>query len=116
MKCSSCGGAIVLISGKGGGYYGCYNAKRRTCTNNLLVPRKRIERAIIAELKERINHRLEKLRETLSRNTVSSALALKEVLGTIRLEPVSEEKEDFYGIMNNGTEIALVVSDDLAMT
>ncbi len=49
--------------------------------------------------KEWINHRLEKLHETLSKNTVSSALVLKEVLGPIRLEPVSEEKEDFYGII-----------------
>lgn len=42
MKCSKCGGAIVLISGKGSGYYGCFNAKRKTCDNTLLAPRKRI--------------------------------------------------------------------------
>ena len=54
MRCHSCGGPIVLVSGKGGGYYGCYNAKRRTCSNKLLVPRKRIEKTIISELKERV--------------------------------------------------------------
>ena len=197
MKCLSCGGAIVLISGKGGGYYGCYNARRKTCNNNLLVPRKRIEQAIISELKEKlltaenlsyvyknveklvasglnevpelikknkaqyekilseiqnylnyikmgnlskavsdalneaekrgenikqemkslefqkqnsfkappkewINLRLEKLHETLSKNTVTSGLALKEVLGTIQLEPISEKESDFYYIINNG--------------
>ncbi|MCK5590982.1 MAG: recombinase family protein, partial [Candidatus Pacebacteria bacterium] len=32
MKCKVCGSAIVLISGKGSGYYGCYNARRKTCT------------------------------------------------------------------------------------
>ena len=194
MKCNSCGGAIVLISGKGSGYYGCYNAKRKTCNNHLLVPRKRVEQTIISELKERIltaenlkyiykkveiliskglnevpelikkkkaqreklvseiqnylnyikrgnlskavsdalneaekrgenlkqelgslefqkensfkappkewiDHRLGRLRETLSKNTVTSALALKELLGPIRLELIMDEKDDFYQLM-----------------
>jgi site-specific DNA recombinase len=194
MRCQLCDGAIVLISGKGGGYYGCYNAKRKTCSNTLLVPRKRIENTIISELKEKIltlenleyvyknlekftvkglnevpeimkkkklqheklaaeiqnylnfiksgnfskavsealkeaetkgdalkqeiaslefqkqntfkpppkewiNHRLEKLHETLSKNTASSALVLKELLGPIQLEPIADEDSDFYGIM-----------------
>jgi len=51
MKCQSCGGAIVLIAGTANGYYGCFNAKRKTCNNKLLVPRKRIEKAIIEERK-----------------------------------------------------------------
>ncbi len=191
MKCNSCGGAIVLISGKGSGYYGCYNTKRKTCDNNLLVPRKRIEQAIISELKKKIltaenlsyvyknveklvskglndvpelikkkkaqydklasemqnylnyikmgnfskavsealneserrnenlrqeieslefqkqnsfkappkewiDHRLDRLRETLNKNTVISSLALKELLGVIRLEPIMDEKADLY--------------------
>ena len=196
MKCQKCGGAIVLISGKGSGYYGCYNTKRKTCDNNLLVPRQRIEKAIISELKEKIltaenleyvyknlekliakglnetpelikkkksqyekvmieiqnylnfiksgnfskavsgalneaekkgenlkqemgslefqrqntfksppkewiNHRLDRFHETLNKNTTSSALALKEVLGPIRLEPIMDRDEDFYGIMED---------------
>lgn len=191
MKCNSCGGAIVLISGKGSGYYGCYNARRKTCNNTLLIPRTRIEEKIINELKEKIltaenleyvykqvekaaaagfnevpelvkkkkaqyeklqqeiqnylnfikmgnlskavsealtdaerrneelkqeveslefqkensfkappkewiNHRLENLRDTLNKNTVSSALALKELLGSITLEPVLTKEADFY--------------------
>lgn len=40
--------------------------------------------------KEWINYRLEKLHETLDKNTTASALALKELLGQIRLEPVTE--------------------------
>ena len=194
MKCQSCGGAIILVSGKGGGYYGCYNARRKTCNNMLLVPRKRIEQAIVADLKEKvltlenldyvyknveklvasgmnevpelikkkralhdkvslelqnylnyikmgnlskavsealkeaetkseslkdeigalefqkqkrfkappkewINHRLENLHQTLSKNSCVSALALKDILGTIQLEPISEEKDDFYGVI-----------------
>ena len=195
MKCNSCGGAIVLISGKGGGYYGCYNSKRKTCNNSLLIPRKRIEECIINELKdtiltadsleyiyknveklaaegfndtpelvkkkkaqyeknqqeiqnylnfirvgnlskavsealtdaekrneelkqeveslefqkensfkappkEWINHRLENLRETLNKNTVSSSLALKELLAPINLEPVLTKERDFYQLFS----------------
>ena len=191
MKCNSCGGAIVLVSGKGSGYYGCYNAKRKTCQNTLLMPRKRIEETIIAELKDKllttenieyvyrkvekaaaeglntipdevkkkkaqyekvqqeinnylnfirtgnfskavsealssaekkneeltgeigslefqgknsfkappkewIDHRLANLRETLSKETVSSAMALKELLSPIMLEPVLSKDADFY--------------------
>ncbi len=191
MKCNSCGGAIVLLSGKGTGYYGCYNSRRKTCNNILLIPRKRIEEKIINELKEKIltienleyvykkveklaaegfnevpelvkkkkvqfekiqqeiqnylnfikignlskavsealtdaerrneelkqevnslefqkensfktppkewiNHRLENLRDTLNKNTVSSALALKELLGSITLEPVLTKDADLY--------------------
>ena len=191
MKCNSCKGAIVLISGKGSGYYGCYNAKRKTCDNKLLIPRKRIERTIIDELKNKIltaenleyiyknvertaaeglnevpelikkkkaqfdkirqeienylnfikignfskaisealsaaekkneglkqeisslefqkennfkappkewiDYRLDKLRETLNKNTISSALALKGLLSPICLEPISNKDADFY--------------------
>ena len=191
MQCKICGGAIVLISGKGTGYYGCYNTRRKTCTNTLAIPRKRIEEIIINELKDKIltvgnleyvyknveklategfnevpdlvkkkkaqyekiqqeiqnylnfikvgnlskavsealteaekrneeltaeigslefqkdnsfkappkewiNHRLENLRETLNKNTVSSSLALKELLAPISLEPVLTRESDFY--------------------
>ncbi len=191
MKCNACGGAIVLISGKGTGYYGCYNARRKTCKNMLLIPRKRIEEKIITQLKEEyltvanleyiynkveklaaegfnevpelvkkkkaqyekikqeiqnylnfirvgnisksvsealtdaekrneelkqevdslefqkensfkappkewINHRLDSLRDTLNKNTVSSALALKELLAPISLEPILTKEGDFY--------------------
>ncbi len=191
MKCKTCGGAIVLISGKGTGYYGCYNSRRKTCNNTLLIPRKRVEEIIIKELRENlltaenleyvyknvekiaaegfnevpelvkkktaqfdkiqqeiqnylnfirlgnvskavsdalteaekrsddlkqevgslefqkensfkappkewINHRLENLRETLNKNTVTSSLALKEILAPIALEPVLTKEADFY--------------------
>ena len=201
MKCQCCGGAIVLIAGAGNGYYGCFNAKRKTCDNKLLVPRKRLEKAIITDLKEKIltlenlsyvygkveklvssgmnkvpelikkkkaenekalqevrnylnyikmgnfsnavsealkeieaksenlkedikslefqqqntfkappkewiKDRLESLHQTLDKNTSSSALALKPLMGTIQLEPVSDSNEDFYGL----DEIASVAS------
>ena len=40
--------------------------------------------------KEWINHRLERFYETLNKNTTASALALKELLGPIKLESVTE--------------------------
>jgi len=46
--------------------------------------------------KEWINHRLENLRETLNKNTVSSSLALKKLLAPISLEPVLTKESDFY--------------------
>ena len=177
MKCQCCGGAIVLIAGAGNGYYGCFNAKRKTCDNKLLVPRKRLEKAIITDLEEKIltlenlnyvygkveklvssgmqevqnylnyikmgnfskavsealkqveaksenlkedikslefqqqntfksppkewiKDRLESLHQTLDKDTCSSALALKPLMGTIQLEPVSDSNEDFYSIVD----------------
>lgn len=186
LQCKCCGGAIVQVCGKGGGYYGCYNAKRKTCSNKLTIQRKRIEELLLSSLKERfltaenlryvfdnvekevaktlgqvpeelkqkrqqyekvqaelqnllsfvkagnfsrvvsealtdaenrgdklkgemqglefqrtnafkappkewIEFRLEKLCETLNQNTKASALALKDLLGTIELEPVPAE-------------------------
>ena len=52
--------------------------------------------------KEWIKHRLEKLRDTLNKNTTSSSLAPKELLGGISLEPITDRKSDFYYIVSNG--------------
>ena len=54
MKCQHCEGAMVLVSGKGNGYYGCYNAKRKTCSNKLLIARNKVEKIILKELKEKL--------------------------------------------------------------
>ena len=43
---------MVQISGKGAGYYGCHSAKRKSCTNKLTVPRKRLEDAVLETLQE----------------------------------------------------------------
>ena len=41
--------------------------------------------------KEWIDHRLENFYETLNKNTKSSALALKDLLGPIEMEPVQSD-------------------------
>lgn len=51
LKCKCCGGAMVQVSGKGGGYYGCYNNKRKTCNNKLMIQRKKVEEHILEHLK-----------------------------------------------------------------
>ena len=76
MKYSKCGGAIVLLSFQ----------KQNKFTS---------------PPKEWINHKLEELRDTLNQNTVNSSLALKELLGNISLEPVTDKKSDFYYIVSN---------------
>ncbi|MCH9634264.1 MAG: hypothetical protein S4CHLAM7_10100 [Chlamydiae bacterium] len=54
LRCKHCGGAMVQVSGKGGGYYGCYNNKRKTCSNKLMIQRKKAEAHILQNLNERI--------------------------------------------------------------
>ncbi len=54
LKCKCCEEAMVQISGKGEGYYGCYNNKRKTCDNKLLIQRKKIETHILENLKDHL--------------------------------------------------------------
>lgn len=200
LRCQCCGGSVVQVSGKGSGYYGCFNARRKTCNNTLYVSRKLVEKCIIAELqnqlsnaanlfyvyknveklaakelnqvpeqitkrksqfdklaleiqnylnfvkmgnfskavsdalkeaesksgilkeeieslkfqkentfkappKEWVQWRLEKLHETLSNNTTASAIALKNLLGEIKLEPVSKDQSDFFHIVETGEKL-----------
>ena len=45
---------MVQVAGKGSGYYGCHNARRKSCTNRLTVPRQRLEKEVLKTLKEQI--------------------------------------------------------------
>lgn len=54
LQCKCCGGAIVQVCGKSGGYYGCHNAKRKTCTNKLTIPRTRLEELLLENLKQNL--------------------------------------------------------------
>lgn len=47
LMCGTCGAAIQLVGGKGGGYYGCGAAIRGACTNKVKVPRSRLERNVL---------------------------------------------------------------------
>ncbi len=53
LKCGLCQGSMALVSGKGSGYYGCINAIKKTCTNKLLISRKRLEAHFISVVHEK---------------------------------------------------------------
>ena len=54
LRCGECGGSMSLVSGKSGGYYGCLNAVRHTCTNAMLIARKKLEKQFIRALSQEI--------------------------------------------------------------
>jgi hypothetical protein len=52
MVCGVCGAGISKVSGKSGGYYGCFGAVRGKCENRLLVRRTLAERIILAAVRD----------------------------------------------------------------
>ena len=54
LRCSECGGAICLVSGKGKGYYGCLNYRRKSCTNKVLISRNKLEKRFLELLYEEV--------------------------------------------------------------
>lgn len=54
LKCGGCGCAMGLVSGKGGGYYGCLRASRRACENRKLIARKRLEKQFVSALNDAV--------------------------------------------------------------
>ena len=57
LKCERCGGAIVLVGGKGDGYYGCQHAyARKRCTNRKTISRTKLEKEFLQELKKYVLH------------------------------------------------------------
>ena len=54
LVCGTCGGAVVKVTNKGGGYYGCRAATRAVCENRLIVRRSLTERVILDAVRERL--------------------------------------------------------------
>lgn len=52
MVCGVCGAGISKVSGKSGGYYGCFGAVRGKCENRLLVRRTLAERIILGAVRD----------------------------------------------------------------
>jgi site-specific DNA recombinase len=48
--CSECGGAILTVSAKAGGYFGCINGARGACTNNIILKKSVAESMLLAEV------------------------------------------------------------------
>ncbi len=56
----------------------------------------------ISPPREWLKHRLDKLRDTLNKNTTSYSKTLKELLGAISMEPVTDKRSDFFYILSEG--------------
>ena len=94
MTCGSCGSNISQVSGKNGGYYGCANARKKSCDNKVLVRRSLVEKIVINEVRkqitspEKIQYLLEKVEADISNlySDIPDSIRLKET------ELRSEEK------------------------
>ncbi len=73
MSCGACGSAMVKVSGKSGGYYGCLGAVKNACTNRLMVRRSRVERIVLAAVRdalmspENLDYVLERVKEEVEK-------------------------------------------------
>ena len=54
LECGECKGSIALVSGKGSGYYGCLNGYKKSCTNRMMISRKKLEKYFIHMLYEKV--------------------------------------------------------------
>ena len=55
MTCRTCGGSISQVSGKSGGYYGCANARKKSCDNKVIVRRSLVEKVVVNEVRKQIS-------------------------------------------------------------
>ena len=117
LKCKCCGGAMVQISGKSGGYYGCYNYKRKTCTNKLIIPRKKVEQYILQALKEKLltAENLKYIFENIEREVAKSLNEVPEELKQKKhqYEKVQAELQNLLTFIKVGN-FSKVVSEALA--
>ena len=54
MVCGECGRSIVLVSGKGDGYYGCASGRNEGCDNRVKIPRLLAEKIIVDAVQQRL--------------------------------------------------------------
>lgn len=55
LRCSECCGMMLQVSGKSGGYFGCYNYHRKNkeiCSNKRVIKRSKIEAVVIDKLQQ----------------------------------------------------------------
>ena len=87
MTCGTCGKAILQVSGKAGGYYGCLNASKGGCDNRVLVRRTLVERVLLGALRDRILCR-ENVTYVLKRVAKEVARVYADVPEALRLKQV----------------------------
>ena len=90
MVCGVCGAGISKVSGKSGGYYGCFGAVRGKCENQLLVRRTLAERIILAAVRdalasaENIAYVLKRVQEEVAKASEESPEVIAPQGGGIR--------------------------------
>lgn len=55
MKCAECGGSIVQVGGKSGGYLGCLARRNSACGNKVLVRRTIAEQVLIGAIRREMS-------------------------------------------------------------
>jgi len=59
LKCASCGGNLIVVTGNDGGYMGCFNAYRESsskCDNRQTIKMAYVEEGLLDELKSHLNN------------------------------------------------------------
>ena len=93
MVCGVCGAGISKVSGKSGGYYGCFGAVRGKCENRLLVRRTLAERIILAAVRDALVS-AENIAYVFKRVQQEVVKASAESPEVIRLKAAELEAED----------------------
>ncbi len=93
MVCGVCGSAIVKVSGKGDGYYGCLGATKGACDNRVLIRRTLAERIITAGVREKLSS-TENMAYILKRVEDAVARMCSDVPETIRLKEAELQAEE----------------------
>ena len=106
MTCGTCGGNIIQVSGKNGGYYGCANARKKSCDNKVLVRRSLVEKIVVSEVRKQISAP-EKIRYLLEKVEVELSNLYADIPETIRQkesELRTEEKrlENYISFIGDG--------------
>jgi site-specific DNA recombinase len=94
MICGSCGGTIGQVSGKSGGYYGCFAASKGACDNKLLVPRKRTEKIVLSAISKQLQdaEHLRYVLEQVEKEIVKLRSALPEDMKLKEAELATERR------------------------
>ena len=116
LQCKCCGGSIVQVCGKSGGYYGCHNAKRKTCTNKLTIPRTRLEDLLLENLKHNLltEENLKYVYDNVEKEVLKSLNEVPEELKQKRAqhEKIQSELQNLLNFIKIGN-FSKVVSDAL---
>lgn len=110
IKCKCCEAAIVQVSAKSGGYYGCYIAMGESCDNKQWLSRTQVGAIILNDLKEKFLT-VDSLRST-------DGLALKGLLGAIQRKIAQEDSWEqhnttsFYYVAHTSIQTVALLDEE----